>query len=99
MNDILSKKHYRAIFYLVIGLVLLIAVILRFLVLPQYDTALTSSLPKFSAVLLDGLVVSLIVTVLIGSFVFWLTPEIMKKSVMDVISPKEIGPLLKKSND
>ena len=28
---------------------------------------------------------------------FWVTPEIVKKSVMDVIDPKEIGPLLKKA--
>lgn len=80
-----------------VSLILLFSVTLRFLVLPQFDQELEANIAKFSAALLDGLVISLIVTVLIGSFVFWLTPEILKKSVMDVIEPKEIGPLLKKS--
>jgi hypothetical protein len=97
MESILNKRHYRSAFYWLVALILVFSITLRFLVLPQYDTTLESNFPKFSAALLDGLVVSLIVTVLIGSFVFWLTPEILKKSVMDVIEPKEIGPLLKKS--
>jgi hypothetical protein len=97
MDSILSKRHYRSAFYWLVTLILLFSVTLRFLVLPQFDTTLEVSFSKFSASLLDGLVISLIVTVLIGSFVFWLTPEILKKSVMDVIEPKEIGPLLKKS--
>ena len=67
------------------------------MVLPQYDPILEANFPKFLAALLDSLVVSLLVTVLIGSVVFWLTPKILKKSVMDVIGPKEISPLLKKS--
>ena len=97
MERILSKRHYRSAFYWLVSLILLFSITLRFLVLPQFDTKLEASLLGFGAALLDGLVISLIVTVLIGSFVFWLTPEVLKKSVMDVIEPKEIGPLLKKA--
>ena len=97
MESILNKRHYRSVFYWLVALILLFSITLRFLVLPQFDTKLEASLLGFGAALLDGLVISLIVTVLIGSFVFWLTPEILKKSVMDVIEPKEIGPLLKKA--
>ncbi|MBV1883884.1 MAG: hypothetical protein KUG82_19750 [Pseudomonadales bacterium] len=97
MDSILNKRHYRNAFYLLVALILMSALTLRFLVLPQFDTTLEASIPKFSASLLDGLVISLIVTIFIGSFVFWLTPKIFKKSVMDVIEPREIGPLLKKA--
>ena len=97
MESILNKKHYRSRFYLLVTLILFFSITLRFLVLPQFDTKLETSLLGFGVALLDGLVISLIVTVLIGSFVFWLTPEILKKSIMDVIVPKEIGPLLKKA--
>ena len=97
MQSILSEKHYRSAFYWLVVLILLLSITLRFLVLPQFDSTLEVSLLKFGAALLDGLVVSLIVTIFIGSFIFWLTPKIMKKSVMDVISAKEIGPLLKKA--
>jgi len=97
MDSILSRRHYRTAFYFLVALILFFSTTLRFLVLPQFDVKLETSLLGFGAALLDGLVISLLVTVLIGSFVFWLTPEILKKSVMDVIEPKEIGPLLKKS--
>jgi len=99
MENILKKRHYRSSFYFSVVLILLISMTLRFLVLPQFDRKLESDLLSFFASLLDGLVISLIVTVLIGSFIFWLTPEILKKSVMDVIEPKEIGQLLKKSSN
>ncbi len=97
MENILSKKHYKLTFYIVVGLILLLSIIVRFFILPQFDVSLQGNLPKFSAAFLDGLVTSLIITVFIGSFIFWLTPEIVKKSVMEVIEPKEIGPLLKKA--
>lgn len=75
----------------------MMSVILRYLVLPKFDSSLEASLLKFFALLLDGFSISLLVSVLIGGFVFWVTPDIVKKSVMDVLDPKEIGPLLKKA--
>ncbi|NLU97093.1 hypothetical protein B6N13_03155 [Marinomonas sp. UCMA 3892] len=97
MESILKKKHYRNVFYGLVGLLFFISVILRYLVLPQFDNSLEASFLKFLALVLDGFSISLLVSVLIGGFVFWVTPDIVKKSVMDVIDPKEIGPLLKKA--
>ena len=45
--------------------------------------------------LLDNLAVSLFLAVFLGAFVFWLTPSIVKRSVIEVIEPKQINPLLK----
>ncbi len=78
-------------------MLLAFSVTLRYLVLPRFDSSLDVSVVKLFASILDGFSISLLVTVIIGSFIFWLTPEIVKKSVMDVIDPKEIGPLLKKA--
>lgn len=97
MESILNKKHYRNIFYGFVGLLFLVSALLRYLVLPQFDNSLEASFIKFFALILDGFSISLLVSVLIGGFVFWVTPDIVKKSVMDVIDPKEIGPLLKKA--
>lgn len=97
LDSILNKKHYRNIFYAFVALLFLLSVILRYLVLPKFDNSLEASFVKFIALTLDGFSISLLVSVLIGGFVFWVTPEIVKKSVMDVIDPKEIGPLLKKA--
>lgn len=98
MQNILEKDHNRKNFYLVVLSILIIASIIRFFVLPYFEDSLKVSWLQFFALLLDSLVISLFITVLIGSFIFWFTPSIMKISVMDVLEPKEIGPLLKKAN-
>lgn len=95
MDEILNKQHYRKTFYLIIGLVLLITLFIRIFIIPIFDSSLSISFIKVLVMILDGLFASLIVTVLIGIFIFWLTPKIVKNSMMEVISPKEISHLLK----
>ncbi|EKF9125290.1 hypothetical protein ACSVJV_003651 [Vibrio cholerae] len=97
MDNILSKKHYRRSFFTVVTLVLVIAFFVRFIGVPHFDPNAKVDLTTFAVSILDTLTVSLLITVFIGSFVFWLTPEIIKKSTMDVIEPKEINPLFKKA--
>ncbi len=97
MDNILSKKHYRRSFFTVVTLVLVLAFFVRFIGVPHFDSNAKVDLTTFAVSILDTLTVSLLITVFIGSFVFWLTPEIIKKSTMDVIEPKEINPLFKKA--
>lgn len=95
MEEILSKKHYRRTFYTIVLLYLLLALSWRFFALPTFDTNLTLSAVGFVASLLDNLVVSLILAVFIGLFVFWLTPEIVRRSTIEVVEPRQINSLLK----
>lgn len=97
MEHILSTKHYRRSFFTVVALCLVVAFLIRFIVTPHFDPSATVDLTKFALSLLDTFTISLIITVFIGGFIFWLTPEIIKKSTMDVIEPKEINPLFKKA--
>lgn len=95
MDEILSKQHYRRTFFGVVALVLLLALITRFFVLPQFDPAQKMTSAALFGSLLDNLVVSLLLAVFVGAFVFWLTPSIVKRSAIEVIAPKQINPLLK----
>jgi hypothetical protein len=97
LENILSKKHYSRSFFAVVILILILAAVTRFIVVPYFDPSVKVSLSEFIATMLDTLMISLVITVFIGSFVFWLTPEIVKKSAMEVVNPKEINPLLKKA--
>jgi len=97
LEEILKKHHYRKTFYLIIGLVLVITLTARVFVIPYFDATSAISSTQVITMILDGLFASLIVTIFIGMFIFWLTPEIVKKSMMEVIDPKEISPLLKKA--
>lgn len=74
---------------------LVLALGTRFFALPAFNPLLSLSLTTFVASLLDNLVISLFLAVFIGVFVFWLTPEIVRRSTIEVLEPKQINPLLK----
>jgi hypothetical protein len=95
MNEILSKQHYRRTFFGVVGLVLALALVTRFFVLPYFAPEQSLAGAALFGALLDNLVVSLFLAVSLGCFVFWLTPDIVKRSAIEVIAPKQINPLLK----
>jgi len=95
MNEILSKQHYRRTFFGVVGLVLALALVTRFFVLPYFAPAQALAGAALLGSLLDNLVVSLFLAVFLGGFVFWLTPDIVKRSAIEVVAPKQINPLLK----
>lgn len=95
MDEILSKQHYRRTFFGVVALVLLLALVTRFFVLPHIGPAQAMTGADLLGSLLDNLVVSLFLAVFLGAFVFWLTPGIVKRSAIEVIAPKQINPLLK----
>lgn len=97
MNEILEKKHYRKIFYSVVGITLLLILIIRGFVIPYFDECLEISFLDAIVFILDGLFSSLIVAILVGSFIFWLTPKVVKKSMMEIVAPKEISPLLREA--
>lgn len=97
MDAILSKKHYRKSFFIIVALILALDFLTRFIVIPFFEPTAKVDFIQFFVTILDTLSVSLIITVFIGAFIFWLTPDIVKKSAMEVIEPKEINPLFKKA--
>src|ERR1044072_9008747 len=97
LEQILNKRHYRRSFYIVFVLLLIVLALIRYFFLPVFDPTLSTNLPQAASRLADGIFVSLIVTVFIGSFIFWLTPDIMSIAKMEVVEPREIGPLLEQA--
>jgi hypothetical protein len=95
MDEILSKQHYRRTFFGVVALVLVLALITRFFVLPHVDPAQKMTGAALFGSLLDNLVVSLLLAVFLGAFVFSFTPSIVRRSAIEVIAPKQINSLLK----
>lgn len=95
MRDILEKEHYKGPFFITIILLFVTIILIRFFLIPIADPLLSLEWPELASSLLDKFATSLIVTIFIGSFIFWLTPKIVKKSKMEVLEPKEISKLLK----
>lgn len=99
METILKTRHYRLAFYSIVLLASVLLALLRFHTLPELAILNKSGGKEFLALLLEGLLVSLIVTTCIGSFIFWITPRTVANSVMEVVHPKDIGPLLKEATN
>ncbi len=95
MDEILSKQHYRRTFFGVVALILILALVVRFFVMPYFWPAQSLQVATLLGSLLDNLVVSLFLAVFLGVFVFWLTPSIVKRSAIEIIEPKQINRLLK----
>ena len=91
MQELLNRRHSRRAFYVIVSLALLVIALLRGLALPLVDCSLWLTWPGFAALLLDTLFASLLVTVMIGTFLFWLTPEIVKRSAIEVVEPSQIN--------
>ena len=95
MDEILSKQHYRRTFFVIVLFILVLSLVVRFFALPFFAPAQVMTGSALLGSLLDNLVVSLFLAVFLGTFVFWLTPSIVKRSAMEIIEPKQINPLLK----
>ena len=97
MHEILNKKHYRRAFYVIFAILVILILILRYSVLPLFDQTLQAAIVPTIASFADKILTSLVVTVAIGSFIFWLTPDIMSRSQMEVIEPRTISDLLEQA--
>ena len=95
MDEIFSKQHYRRTFFGIVALLLLLALVTRFFVIPYFEPTQVLTSSALLGSLLDNFVVSLFLAVFLGGFVFWLTPAIVKRSAIEVIAPRQINPLLK----
>jgi len=97
MHEILNKKHYRRAFYVIFAVLVILILILRYSVLPLFDQNLQAAIVPTIASFADKILTSLVVTVAVGSFIFWLTPDIMSRSQMEVIEPRSISDLLEQA--
>lgn len=97
MDNILKLKHHSKSFFTITILIMILIVAIRFYIIPHYDENLVITMNKLVTSILDNLFTSFVTTIFIGAFIYWLTPKIMEKSIMKVIEPKEISPLLQSS--
>ena len=95
LEDILGTRHYRRSFYIMFVLLVVVLILIRYVALPQVDSSLKLGWWAFAADLSDRILASLIVTVAIGTFIFWLRPDILTSAKIEVVEARSIGPLLR----
>lgn len=96
-NDILEKSYPRKVFFVTVAILLGILVVVRYLVLPGIEPSVKTGWVFFLANISDGIIVSMFVTIFIGAFLFFLTPEAVKKSRIEIIEPRNLPELFEKA--
>jgi hypothetical protein len=97
MKDILNKKYSRKLFFSIVSGIAVILILCRYFVLPAIDQTITTGFLVFFTNISDGLLVSLLVTVFIGIFLFWITPDNVKETKMEVVESRAIPELFETS--
>jgi len=97
MNDILNKKYSRKIFLCTVSSIALILILCRYFLLPIIDQTIKTGWVIFFTNITDGLLVSLLVTVFIGVFLFWITPDEIKEAKIKISEPRELPELFDSS--
>lgn len=86
----LKRSAYRKYFYLIMLLFVVLLIGVRFFLLPFLDPQIETGFVLALQRITESLFVSLIVTVGIGSFVFWLVPDFEEIANVAVIPANEI---------
>lgn len=84
MNEILRRKHSRYLFYVSMTFLILFVFALRYSVLPFYYPDTASDIGGAYALFLNGVVTSLLVTIIIGSFMYWIQPKSMSNAKIEI---------------
>lgn len=94
MENILKLKHYSKLFFSLVICLLSILILIKFFVIPYFYPTKAIVFVDLIISITDNLLSSFIVTIFIGVFIYMLTPKIMQKSMMEIVEPKQISPLL-----
>lgn len=103
MNEILSRPYIRRNFYTAIIFLALLLIVCRYLVaLIDCGSACTTQSLNFNEIvldniwlilarLIDGLLVALLITVGLGSFIFWLAPPVNRIASLEPTDARAIS--------
>lgn len=95
MEEILLKTHQKRAFFVISFLFFCAYLFFRFFLIPIFDPEEKLTLAKLFGIILDTFIASYMITVIIGGFIYFITPKKHFRSTIEVISPKEIGHILK----
>jgi len=97
IESLLSQPHIRRTFFLAVSLVAAVIVGIRYFVLPLIDPSLKVALVPFISRTAESLLMSLLVAVFVGSFLFWITPRVVRVASIEAIEPRALPALFEKA--
>jgi hypothetical protein len=90
LEQLFERKRTRLLFFAgVLGVVVLLLVT-RYFVLPKFDPTLTQGPLSVLAKVAEDLSATLVITVFVAAFLWWITPSRVSNSAVVVIEPREL---------
>lgn len=90
LEQLLDRGRTRSIFiWSIIGIVTFLLTI-RYFVLPHYEPTLAQGGFPLAAKLLEDVSATIIVTVLVAVFLWWITPSRVRNSGIEIVEPREL---------
>lgn len=90
LEQLFDRARTRAIFFTAIAGVVSLLLIVRYFVLPWLDPSLTHGGLPLAAKLLEDISTTIVVTVLVAAFLWWITPTRVRNSGVVVVEPREL---------
>jgi hypothetical protein len=90
LEQLLDRGRTRSIFFSAITVVVLLLWVTRYFVLPRLDLTLTQGLLPAIAKVLEDVSTTIVVTVLVTVFLWWITPSRVRNLGVVVVEPREL---------
>jgi hypothetical protein len=90
LEQLLDRGRTRSIFLLAITVIVSILLVIRYFVLPHFDTSLTQGLFSASAKFLEDVSTTILVTVFVTTFIWWITPPRVRNPGVVIVEPREL---------
>jgi hypothetical protein len=90
LEQLLDRGRTRSIFLWSIGGIVALLLVIRYFVLPRYEPSLAQGGLPIAAKLLEDVSATIVVTVLVSLFLWWITPSRVRNSGIEMVEPREL---------
>lgn len=91
VDSLFERAHTRRLFVIAVVFMLATMLTVRYFVLPWFDPGLSRGLWPLAAQVLDNVSTTIVVTFLVGAFLWWITPSRTKQAGVSLIEPRELA--------
>lgn len=90
LEQLFDRSRTRTIFIWAVSTAVSLLLIVRYLALPYFDSSLTQGIVPLIAKLLEDISTTIVVTVLIAAFLWYITPPRVRNSGAIIVEPREL---------
>ena len=91
IDSLFERAHTRRLFLTAVACMLAALLAVRYFVLPQFDPGLSRGPLPLTAQILDNVSTTIVVTLLVAAFLWWITPSPARQAGVSLVEPRELA--------